>query len=185
MPDSDYIRHLQACIANASDQRAYKELFYHFYPSLRRFANNLTGKPEIAEEIVSDVLLKLWTAREKLILIKDLKLYLFKATKNACLNYINSAVNRKFILTEDGTEYDEVGFNPESEYIYSEVHQLLLSTINGLPPKCQMVFRLVKEFGLNYSQVGQVMQISQNTIETHMRLALKKMKAALDAYQQQ
>ncbi|WP_394803726.1 sigma factor-like helix-turn-helix DNA-binding protein [Niabella hibiscisoli] len=45
-----------------------------------------------------------------------------------------------------------------------------------------MVFRLIKEYGLSYAQVKEVMDISQNTIETHMKLALKKLKMIVDSY---
>ncbi|HMR83085.1 MAG TPA: sigma-70 family RNA polymerase sigma factor, partial [Niabella sp.] len=118
----------------------------------------------------------------RIALVKDLKLYLFKAVKNASLNYLKSAVYKNSKLTGTLEDKDELYISPESEYIHSELQQLLLSAISRLPARCQMVFRLVKEYGLSYAQVSAVMDISQNTIETHMKLALKKLKAVLDSY---
>lgn len=182
MTDSRYIAELQSSVGLAGDESAYKKLFYHFHPLLRRFANNLIGNLEISDEIVSDVLLKVWTMRDKIDQIKDLKLYLFKATRNNCLNYLKSAAHKNSALTDPVSENDGILISPESEYIYTELQQLLLTTVSGLPSKCQSVFRLVKEHGLSYAQVGAVMDISQNTIETHMRLALKRIKLVLDRY---
>lgn len=182
MTDSQYIAHLQNSLSDASDEAAYKKLFYYFHPPLRRFAYNLLGNAEVAEEIVSDVLLNIWTMRDRIALVKDLKLYLFKAVKNASLNYLKSAVYKNSKLTGTLEDKDELYISPESEYIHSELQQLLLSAISRLPARCQMVFRLVKEYGLSYAQVSAVMDISQNTIETHMKLALKKLKAVLDSY---
>lgn len=183
MVDSQYIALLKNSVARESDEMAYKKLFYHFHPQLRRFAFNLLGNTEVAEEIISDVLLKLWTMREHMNEVQDLKLYLFKATKNACLNYLKSTLHRNRQLTgqiEDGVE---IYTSSEPEYIYSEMQQLITNTISQLPPRCQMVFRLIKEYGLTYTQVKEVMDISQNTIETHMKLALRKLKMVIDAYQ--
>src|SRR5690606_39738893 len=128
---------------------------------------NLLGNTETSEEIVSDVLLKIWIKREEITLIQDLRLYLFKAVKNASLNYLKSTAHRKDQLTGPVNHNDEPYISPESEYACTEIQNLILLTVNKLPPKCQMVFRLVKEYGLSYIQVGEVMNISQNTIETH------------------
>ncbi|MEE6187937.1 ECF RNA polymerase sigma factor RpoE [Mycovorax composti] len=183
MLNEQYILNLRNSISKTSDEAAYKKLFYHFYPLLRRFAYNLLGNAEVAEEIVSDVFLKIWAIRDKLTLVKDLKLYLFKSVKNACINYLKSAAHKYSKSTNFIEETAKLYPSPESEYIYAELHQIIRSAINKLPAKRQLVFRLVKEYGLTYNQVSEVMQISQNTIETHMRHALKKIKHALDKYQ--
>lgn len=182
MIDSQHIASLKASVSRASDELAYKKLFYYFHPLLRRFAFNLLGNTEVADEIASDVLLKLWTLRAKMDLVQDLKLYLFKATRNACLNYLNSAAYRDSQVTEAITGDEPVHSFTDSEYTYSELQGLIASAVNQLPSKCQMVFRLIKEYGLSYAQVKDVMEISQNTIETHMRLALKKLKMVIDGY---
>jgi len=175
---------MQSRIATSADETAYKKLFYYFHPLLRRFAFNLTGNAEVADEIVSDVLLKVWTMRRTLSEIADLKLYLFKATKNASLNYLKSAAYKQTQTTRALENGDHLFVAPDEEYACTEMQQVLLTAINQLPPKSQLVFKLVKEYGLTYNQVQQVMDISQNTIETHMRIALKKLKEAIAQYRQ-
>ena len=182
MLNVQHIAVLQASVVRHSDEMAYKKLFYHFHPLLRRFANSLVEDSEVADEIVSDVLLKLWTMRQKLAIVQDLKLYLFKATRNTCLNYLKSSSHRYNKDIEPIGEGLVQTASPESDYIYSELHQCIAQAVNELPAKCQQVFRLVKEYGLSYAQVGEIMSISQNTMETHMRLALKKLKTVVDNY---
>ncbi|MFT4095069.1 MAG: RNA polymerase sigma-70 factor [Niabella sp.] len=182
MKDKEYIQSLQNSVAFTSDEAAYKHLFYYFHPLLKRFAYNIHSDIEVADEVVSDVLLKIWIMRQQLAHIADLKLYLFKATKNAVLNYLNSAAYRKKLITDEMLPGYDISEAPEAAYAYTEMQQLILKAIQELPPKCQMVFRLVKEYGLSYRQISEVMEISQNTIETHMRLALKKLKQVIDSY---
>lgn len=183
--DLEHISLLQHHLAVYADEGAYRKLFYYFHPLLKRFAFHMLDDHEVAEEVAADVLLKIWIRRDQIALIKDLKLYLFKATRNACLNYLNSRRLRNDRLT-DGLreqEHQHCG-SPETEFIHSEMHQYMEHAVEQLPEKCRLVFRLIREYGLTHEQVTAVMGISHNTTETHMRLALRKLKTALDHYRQ-
>jgi RNA polymerase sigma-70 factor (ECF subfamily) len=176
------ILYLQNRVAYASDEQAYKKLFYHFYKPLCRFAYSLVKNTEDVEEIVSDVLLKLWLMEAKLGIVEDLPTYLYRATKNSCLNYLQSANHKKELVTDGLSDnIPELFFEtPSGER--SEVQLLLEKAVNDLPPKCQMVFRLIKETGMSHKQVMEILDISQNTIETQMRIALRKIREQLNAY---
>jgi RNA polymerase sigma-70 factor (family 1) len=177
-----HILYLQNRVAYASDEQAYKKLFYQFYKPLCRFAYSIVKNTEDVEEIVSDVFLKIWLMDEKLGIVEDLPTYLFKATKNSCLNFLQSATHKKDLVTDClSANMPELFFeNPGDEI--SEVQLLLEKTINSLPPKCQMIFRLIKENGMSHKQVIDVLEVSQNTIETQMRIALKKIREQLNSY---
>lgn len=137
---------------------------------------------EDVEEIVSDVFLKIWLMDEKLGVVEDLTTYLFKATKNSCLNFLQSAAHKKDLVTDDlsGNIPERLFENPDSDP--SEVQLLLEKAVHNLPPKCQMIFRLIKENGLSHKQVMDILNVSQNTIETQMRIALKKIREQLNSY---
>lgn len=173
---------MQNRVAYASDEQAYKKLFYQFYKPLCRFAYSIVKNTEDVEEIVSDVFLKIWLMQDRLGIVEDLPTYLFKATKNSCLNFLQSATYKKELATDCLSDnIPELFFeNPGDEI--SEVQLLLEKTINNLPPKCQMVFRLIKENGMSHRQVTDVLEVSQNTIETQMRIALKKIREQLNSY---
>ena len=64
----------------------------------------------------------------------------------------------------------------------SEIEKKLNNCVNELSPQCVMVFKLIKEEGFSYKKVSGILEISQNTIETHMRIALKKIRLALSLY---
>ena len=68
---------LQNRIATDRDETAYKELFIFFYKPLFQFARCLTKEHESAEELVSDVMMKIWELREALADIRNLKIYLY------------------------------------------------------------------------------------------------------------
>lgn len=136
---------------------------------------------DIADEIVSDVMIKIWLMENKLGYIDNLPVYLFRAAKNGALTHLR---NKKLNI-ESLTEVHENTISDQyanDSLQLSETQLLIESTVRSLPTQCQMVYRLVKEEGLAYKQVSAILEISQNTIETHMRIALKRIRLELAAY---
>jgi RNA polymerase sigma-70 factor (ECF subfamily) len=53
------------------------------------------------------------------------------------------------------------------------------AAIASLPPKCRVIFRLVKENNLKYREVAELLEISEKTVENQMAIALKKLTASI------
>ena len=82
------IPELQKRIALYDDMKAYRNLCDLFYHRLHRTAFAFIKSKEPAEEIVSDVFIKVWQMRAKLLEVENLSVYLYTVTKNLCLKYI-------------------------------------------------------------------------------------------------
>jgi RNA polymerase sigma-70 factor (ECF subfamily) len=67
------VKQLQEQIALYNEMSAYKTLYDIFYPSLFRFSYSILKSKEVAEEIVSDVFIKVWQMRNELNKIDALK----------------------------------------------------------------------------------------------------------------
>lgn len=175
---------LQKKMSYLQDEDAYKKLFYHFYPVLLSFCTAILNNKEDAEEVVSEVMLKVWTMGEGLNLVENLSVYLFTAARNKAYDVLRKKKREASIVAiSDNIQEHIIDKNsPESVYTRGELEQYLSKIIRSLPTQSQLVFRLVREQGLPYKQVTEVLGISINTAETHMRLALKKIRTALDAY---
>jgi RNA polymerase sigma-70 factor (family 1) len=174
--------HLQHNVAVLRDEHSYKELFLYFHRPLIRFAATIVKSEEAAEEIYSDVLLRLWDLGSAFKNIENLRLYLYTSVKNASLNYLAKyykvqtvdidSVNLDFLRQPD----------PEESLLISEFQRMSALAINTLPAKCQMVYKLIREDGFNYKEVAEIMNISVNTVEGHMTTALKKISSSLRVY---
>jgi len=176
---------LQEKMSFFQDEDSYKKLFYHFYPVLLSFCTAILNNKEDAEEVVSEVMLKVWTMGEDLYRVDNLSVYLFKAARNKAYDVLRKKKREAAIVSISDTIQEHVidTNSPEIVYDREELEQFIGNTIRALPTQSQLVFRLVKEQGLPYKQVTEVLGISLNTAETHMRLALKKIRTALNAYQ--
>jgi RNA polymerase sigma-70 factor (ECF subfamily) len=174
------INYLQERLARHDDQSAYKELYIAFYKPLLQFATSFVRSQQVAEEIVSDVFIHIWEKRKRIDSINNLRIYLYVAIRNTSLNYLS---RKSKILT---TNLDELAldppgiyFDPEQLLVTNEMIELIRSAINQLPPKCRMIFKLVKEDELKYKEVADILNISVKTVEAQMTIALRKLGNAI------
>ena len=86
------LKELQQHIADYEDQSSYKKIFFHFFLPLKSFSFSIIKSKEIAEEIVSDVLIEIWAKRKLLAKIEDLKMYLYVSVRNASLRKLKHRV---------------------------------------------------------------------------------------------
>ena len=179
MDKLDDITRLGERISN-DDQLAYRQLFIQFYNKLSRFVMGFTKSKELTDEIVSDVFINVWRRRKNIEEIKNLKLYLYVSAKNITFNYL------KKLHRENLTDLDSVEIEPEDPFadpgaamITREMNLRLKSAINDLPPRCKLIFTLVKEDGLTYKQTAQLLNISESTVENQISIALKKISGAI------
>jgi RNA polymerase sigma-70 factor (ECF subfamily) len=179
MNESDAIGLLQKKIA-ANDQTAYRELFTLFYNKLFRFVKGFTKNKELTEEIVSDVFINIWKRRTTLEDISNLKLYLFISARNTTFNYLKKLHRESFLnLDAVDVEPEDPFADPGEALITREMNVKLKAAINALPPRCKLIFTLVKENGLTYKQTAQLLNISESTVDNQLAIALKKISGAI------
>jgi RNA polymerase sigma-70 factor (family 1) len=171
---------LQYRIARLDDQQAYRELYTSLYSYLFGFAKTIVQSRESAEEVVSDVFIKLWERRKELEKIENLKVYLYVATRNIAFNYLDKQKRNSTNSIDDvEAEFTSIDFDPEQMLITADMLALIQKAIDQLPPKCKIIFKLAKEDGLKYREVAEVLNISIKTVENQLAIALYKIGTAV------
>ncbi len=171
----DRIQYLQQQIARFDDQHAYKELFQSLYHYLYPFARTIVKEKESAEEVVSDVFIKVWEKRKELEKIDNLKVYLYVSTRNIAFNYLDKQKrSATFSIDDFQAEFTSVYFDPEQMLITADMLALIQKAIDQLPSKCRLIFKLAKEDGLKYKEIAEILNISAKTVENQVAIALHK-----------
>jgi RNA polymerase sigma-70 factor (family 1) len=171
----DRIQYLQQQIARFDDQQAYKELFKSLYHYLYPFARTIVKEKESAEEVVSDVFIKVWEKRKELEKIDNLKVYLYVSTRNIAFNYLDKQKrNATFSIDDFQADFTSVYFDPEQMLITADMLALIQKAIDHLPSKCRLIFKLAKEDGLKYKEIAEILNISPKTVENQIAIALHK-----------
>jgi RNA polymerase sigma-70 factor (family 1) len=174
------LRELQIRVAKG-DEMAFTQLYVHFGKKLIHFAISLVRSKEIAEELVEDVFVKLWANRNSIADIDNLTVYIYVAVKNRSLSSLSQKAKELIAAPFDylDTTLDEFAADPYDIMITSEMMANMQHAIDELPPRCKMIFKLVREDGLKYKEVADILNISVNTIDAQMAIAVKKICTAL------
>ncbi|WP_199118219.1 RNA polymerase sigma-70 factor [Pedobacter sp. ASV28] len=163
---------------------AFDELFVAYYDQLLAFAKQYTKQLESAEEITSELFVKIWLRRETLSNVLNPEVYLYVATKNACLNLIRSNKKRQQFFTEPPIEQvlEQIPHVYEMAMEDKELIKILDLAVASLPGQRQIIFKLVKEQGLKSSEVAQILDLSKRTVENQLYKAVKTLAAAISDY---
>lgn len=166
-------------LSAAPDQAALWQLHAHYFRRLFAYILPFVHLKETAEEITNDVFVDIWQHRHVLATVRQPELYLFVCAKNKALLYLKKRTLTFESLDTIGDTECVLEMDPYEQLISSEMLKYINQAIAGLPPKCRMIFRLVKENNLKYREVAELLDISEKTVENQMAIALKKLTASI------
>ena len=173
------LREIQRRLA-LNDPAALKELYGIFSDKLFQFAHALLRSRELAEEVVEDVFIQVWRKSQRIGEIENLSFYLYTATRNFCFNYHRKyRRNRPLNIDEVELPYYKIEATAEDLMIVNEMLEQFHKALNALPPKCRLIFKLIKEEGLRYKEVAELLEISQKTVEAQMGIAFKRISQSI------
>jgi RNA polymerase sigma-70 factor, ECF subfamily len=167
------------------DERALEVIFRTYYPGLVGFVRRYVKTTEIAEELVQDLFLKIWSRRGSLGAIDSVKTYLFRAARNTALNHLRRRkLEHEWAEMEQGEVSEEQGIEGGGDETVeeSELAAAVRAAVDRLPPRCREVFMLSRDGGLTYAEIAKTLGISIKTVETQMGRALKALRESLKAY---
>ncbi|QKJ30256.1 RNA polymerase sigma-70 factor [Mucilaginibacter mali] len=155
-----------------SNEAAFTRLFENYHQQLGLFIFRLTDSMEMAEEVVQDVFLKIWTNHHELAGIRNFKAYLFVAAKNHALNCIKKAVRQQKhqLVWEVETIGEEQLLIPDADD--NKYYSLLDTAIDRLPPQQQKVYLLSRHERLKYAEIAEEMNLSRETVKKYLQHAV-------------
>lgn len=162
--DSNLSDQETTALLRGGDEQAFDLLFRKFYPGLVFFARRIVPGHGIAEEIVQDILFKLWQRRADFDNYISLKGFLYISTKNACRDSIDKEqrkLNRdhNWYLSNTTTEADV-----EENIIYAEVLIEISQALDRLPEQCRKIMKMSYEQGMSGKEIAETMQLTVSTV---------------------
>ena len=165
------------------DWEQYFELIYvHYHASLCVFAKSFVNDIDEAEEIVQNVILKLWEQKESLYKIISLKSYLYRAVRNTCLNYIKHQKIVQQYKDAAWIKLKEIESDFVNPYQNTELEEHINNAIAELPERCREVFELSRFDGLKNKEISAKLSISVKAVEANITRALSSLRKKIEAY---
>lgn len=168
-------------IASNREGDAYRLLYRQYHATLLDFSTAYLKAKEPAEEIVNDVLLKVWQMKENIVEISNLRAYLFTAVRNASLDQLARLRKEQRLLS--GVPLQALSADdPESLVISMELYDCIRNAIAALPPRCRQIYEMVRLEGMRNKDVSAKLNISVNTIDVQLAIALKRLVKAVSTF---
>lgn len=164
------------------NQQAFEALFKGYYANLCGYAIKYVWEKEQAEEIVQDLFYNLWEKRENLFISSSLDSYLFRAVRNACLNYLKHKKVRDNYASSTKSMYSPGEGHDHNPVETLELQKSIDDAIESLPPERKKIFKLSRFEGLKYKEIAEQLDISIKTVEAQMGKALKYLREELDEF---
>lgn len=164
------------------EELAFEAIYKRYAVQLLSIAYQKVGERDIAEDIVQEVFITLFRNKEAADGISSLFAYLYVTLKNKILDaYRRDVLQRKYVHHVN-TSFDEKENSPYFQIETRDLEKKLECEIERLPPQCGKVFKLSRQKHLSNKEIALQLGISENTVEQHMRKALRILRGNLLYY---
>ena len=172
-------------VAVHQDKAAYSELFSYFAPRLKAFGMKMFGNEQQALEMVQDTMLNVWRKARLFDPSRGCaSTWIFTIARNVRFDMLRKKQSRKDDISADDLWYD--GNYPEQEDSGSHQWDTVLMTeklaphFERLPEAQRLVMVKVYLEEKSHQEVSDELAIPLGTVKSRIRLALDRLREALD-----
>ncbi len=170
---------------NRGKVKHFESLFQQLQPRLFAFCCKYIDDKELARDFVQECFIHLWENYETI--ESSYESYLFTAVKNRCLSYFRSLKIRTEYEASVDLRIREIALHPEipeplTEIYLTDIRQLLHESVEKLPEKCKLIFKMSRYQEMKNQEIANTLGISVRTVEAQIYNALKILKKELRDY---
>lgn len=165
------------------DKTSFVYLHERYQAKVYYYCLKFVGRQEVAEEITSDVFVKLWQKREEIRTDLSINGLLLKITRDYALSHLRQVAKNADLQKAFIQNYLTASTSPVEEQIYlKEGLEIADRAIEKLPPKCRQVFQLRYLDGLTLHQIANKLHISTNTVQNHLQKGTRIVKGYMQEH---
>jgi len=153
---------------------AFRELYEAYQKPLANFLYRMCWNRALVDDLVQEVFLRVWRAREQYEPTAKVSTYLFRIASNL---WINHAEKKRESALGDADR--AAGGSPEEPLERSEVRQAVKRAVEALPEGERICLVLSEYNGLKYAEISGVLGIPVGTVKSRIFSAVQRLKVAL------
>jgi RNA polymerase sigma factor (sigma-70 family) len=162
------------------DQVAYGRLYSFYYPQLYNSIVFMAQSHEDAQEIIHETFLKIWKAKESLLLVRSFEDYAYTLAKNLLFNLLKrKKTGQRIIQSLTDQLISNAGPSPDQDLLYKQYYQTAIDAINQLSKQKRKIFLLRTQENLSLGEIADEMGISISAVKKHLYAAFESVKEAL------
>lgn len=184
MASSETNKILLSRISDHADQAAFAELFKRYHAKLVSFATCFLPHFGEAEDMVSEVFIRLLKNRKELKNIGNFEGYLFYSVKNQCLNQLKKNKRKENLFSPLDFQDCKTGeyTQPLEQLLTSELRDKIAGCVDRLPHKRKLVYKMIKDDGLSIRETAALLEIADKTVKKHLELAVREIRVEIQEY---
>ncbi|RHU25584.1 RNA polymerase sigma-70 factor [Parabacteroides sp. TM07-1AC] len=168
---------------------SFSEIYTNYYKRSFLFVKSYIRDDMMAEDIVSESLIKFWeTSKQET--IQHPQSLLLTILRNNTLNYLkHREVRQKAIDTMSSRMVRDLDYRittleacDPQEIFSSEITRIIQETLQSLPEQTRRVFEMSRYESLSVKEIAEELAISPKSIEYHITKSLKALRIALKDY---
>lgn len=141
---------------------------------LLNYARKMTQEEENAEDVVQEVLLKLWSKREELEQYRSIEAFAMTLVHNLCIDLWRSKYSETTPLHDNQMPASVCG--PDRILEAKDEWQLMDSIINALPPLQGAIMRMKDIEGYETDEIAAITGCKSEAIRSNLSRARKKVR---------
>jgi len=166
-------------LLNQGSEVAFNEIYNRYWSGVFLVAKNRLKNDMEAGEVVQDIFCNLWRKRIKFQLDKSLKVYFAVAVKYEIINRYAKRHRENILIEQLTYSIPQKDLSTQETISFNELERNLMYSIDLLPERSQLVFRLRFENGYSQKQIAEELNISEKTVEAHISKARKYIRTRL------
>ena len=160
------------------EEGAFREIYVRYWDKLYIVARKRLKDSLEAEETIQDIFCNLWRKRETFTLSKGFDNYFAVAVKFEVINRLAKKARQSVVEKEVSASLSEADYSTLQTLDLNELKDQLQQSINELPDKCRIVFRMKYEKDYSQHQIAEELHISEKTVEAHLAKARKTLRSS-------
>jgi RNA polymerase sigma-70 factor (ECF subfamily) len=141
---------------------------------LFHIARNILEEEQDAEDIVQEVLLKLWHLRDSLDKYESITAFATTMTKNSCIDLLRTR-NRYHSLNDSFNEQISID-NPYLQLERENTEEVLKEIIGTLPPLQQLIIKMKDIEEYEVDEIAEITGVQPEAIRVNLSRARKKVR---------
>ena len=171
----------------AREPGAFERFVGHFRSKVFHYSWLMCGRPEDAEEVAQETLLRVFENLGQLREPERVRSWVFRIAKNACLMQRRKSVfapAHELSLDElqPSEEVADGARPPDLDLLRSELRNVLDRVIADLPPAYRAVVLLRDIEELSTEETAQILDLTTDVVKTRMHRGRLAMRQTLDCY---
>ena len=161
------------------DASAFKEVYGKFNKKIYTVVLKMLKSKVLAEEVTQEVFLKLWRYNQQFNDFDHMEAWLRTTAKNLSLNTFRKVALEKKLSEQAFRQFNETHNITEEAILLNDTKKQLGAAIEKLPSQQREIYILCQQDGLKYEEVADRLNISVNTVKTHMKRALASIRSSM------